>query len=344
MQSLLGLSKQLNVAGTDAIQLLEIESNQSIKLDCSAAELVKTITNKGDEEIIKTENQFKIDLMLQHSVGLHINEVKSNKSITSDNRFINLFIQEGIEIEFIEKGDIIFTYVPKLNVGDPKSINDIESFYVLFSHEENHEHNNLLKERLIKIEKEKLPDGGGKECICALIEKCSVVKPIQENLQEQSDETIKLKMFTTTTRHIIVEGQYVMKNDDQRRTILNYVLKSSPNIDDMQNVFNITEQGSFILVVRNPKLNNSSQIDPNKSEKVELLQKVQKMFGSYLWSPPIFIQFILAQPEMLDITGRKLIWIHSSIDDFEALLHQRGDEIKESYAEMTTADVIKYSE
>ncbi|CAF3714566.1 unnamed protein product, partial [Rotaria socialis] len=119
-------------------------------------------------------------------------------------------------------------------------------------------------------------------------------------------------------------------------TILNYVLKSSPNIDDMQNVFNITEQGSFILVVKNPKLNNSSQMDPNKSEKVELLQKVQKMFGSYLWSP--------AQPEMLDITGCKLIWIHSSIDDFEALLHQRGDEIEESYAEMTTADVIKYSE
>ena len=47
---------------------------------------------------------------------------------------------------------------------------------------------------------------------------------------------------------------------------------------------------------------------------------------------------------MLDITGCNLIWIHSSIDDFEALLHQRDDEVEDSYAEMTTTDVIKCRE
>ncbi|CAM4987682.1 unnamed protein product, partial [Rotaria socialis] len=57
---------------------------------------------------------------------------------------------------------ISFMCVPKLDVDDPTSINDIESFYILLSHEENHEHNDLLKQRLIKIEKEKLPDSGGK--------------------------------------------------------------------------------------------------------------------------------------------------------------------------------------
>ncbi|CAM4988448.1 unnamed protein product [Rotaria socialis] len=156
MESSSSLNKQLIAAGTDTIQLLEIESNQSMQLDCCATELAKTIINEGDENIIEPENQFKINLMLQHSVGLHINEVKSNKSITSNNRFPDLFIQEGIETEFIEKG------VPKLDVDDPTSINDIESFYILLSHEENHEHNDLLKQRLIKIEKEKLPDSGGK--------------------------------------------------------------------------------------------------------------------------------------------------------------------------------------
>ncbi|CAF4443122.1 unnamed protein product [Rotaria socialis] len=116
MESSSSLNKQLIAAGTDTIQLLEIESNQSMQLDCCATELAKTIINEGDENIIEPENQFKINLMLQHSVGLHINEVKSNKSITSNNRFPDLFIQEGIETEFIEKG------VPKLDVDDPTSI------------------------------------------------------------------------------------------------------------------------------------------------------------------------------------------------------------------------------
>ncbi|CAM4790366.1 unnamed protein product [Rotaria magnacalcarata] len=244
-----------------------------------------------------------------------MNEVISNKSIKSNNRFTDLFIQEGIETEFIEKG------LPKLDVDDLKSINDIESYYILLSHEENHEYNDLLKQRLIKIEKEKLTDSGGKEYLCAVIEKCSAVKLMQQNIKGQPDEAVKLKMFKTTTHHIIVKGQYIMKNDDQRRTS---VLKSSPNIY-LQNVFNITENGSFILVVKNPELKISSQMNPNKSKAVELLQKLKKkMFDFYTWSP--------AQPEMLDMV--------------DSLLNQFGDEIEESYVEISTtaADVIKYNE
>ncbi|CAF3122014.1 unnamed protein product [Rotaria socialis] len=160
---------------------------------------------------------------------------------------------------------------------------------------------------------------------------------MQQNIKGQSNEAVKLKMFTTTTHHIIVKGQYIMKNDDQRRTILNYVLKSSPNIY-LQNVFNITEHGSFILVVKNPELKIAFQMDPNKSEEVKLLQKLKKMFGLYTWSP--------AQPEMLDMVGCKLVFTHSSNNDFEALLNQRGDEIEESYVEISTTavGVIKYSE
>ncbi|CAF3299811.1 unnamed protein product [Rotaria sp. Silwood2] len=146
--------------------------------------------------------------MLQHSVGLHINEVKSNKSIT--------------------------------------------------------------------ISKKKLPDGKEKTFSLSAIEQCRHVVEIIQNLEEQSGETVKVKKSINTAHRIVGKGEYIMQNKDQYHTIFRYVLKSSSNMGNTQEFFNISKEDSFVIFVKNSKMNISFTTDLTSTEEIEFPEETKK--------------------------------------------------------------------
>jgi hypothetical protein len=99
-----------------------------------------------------------------------------------------------------------------------------------------------------------------------------------------------------TVHRIVGKVAYTMQNQDLYRTTLRYELKSYLNMSDAQNFFNINKQDSFLIFVKNPNLNISCATHLVRTEKVEFLEEMNKIFGSYLWSPglyEIFSSFLL---------------------------------------------------
>ncbi|CAF2725704.1 unnamed protein product [Rotaria sp. Silwood2] len=74
-----------------------------------------------------------------------------------------------------------------------------------------------------------------------------------EKVEAQTYETATVDRRTTKADRIAAKGKYIMAKHDQHRTVIGYVLESPSEIGDVQNVFNITKEASFSVVVKNPK-------------------------------------------------------------------------------------------
>jgi hypothetical protein len=85
---------------------------------------------------------------------------------------------------------------PKSDVDHPKSINDIQTFYIILL-QQSDECDNLSKIRIIQISKKKVPDDNRKNFCLAVVENSRNIIDIIENLKEQFDKTAKIENCTT---------------------------------------------------------------------------------------------------------------------------------------------------
>ncbi|CAF1030808.1 unnamed protein product [Rotaria sordida] len=293
-----------------------------------------------NEELINTNGS---GLKRHHSIEdlESVKEAKTDKTSeekrdTKQNKITNNHHETKSDTELLEKGDILFTYKPKLNVDEALSFDDVQLFHVLLIPEQDEKNQNdlLSKIRLIKIGRKKLPTIG-KERFWAFVEKAdNDIEKVEEKLEAQTYETATVGTRTIKADRIAGKGKYIMAKHDQNRTVIGYVLESPSEIGDVQNVFNITKEASFSVAVKNPQKKNPPGAGLGQTQKAEFPEKVQKKFGSYQWLP--------AEPAMLDIPGCEMVWIGSSTDDLEELLGELGREIEEEAdPEITATEVMK---
>ncbi|CAF0758749.1 unnamed protein product [Rotaria sp. Silwood1] len=279
----------------------------------------------------------------QHSVEdfESIKEAKTDKTLeenldTKQKELTNNHHEIKNDDEFLEKGDIVFMYKPKLNVDEALSFDDVQLFHVLLIPEEDETNlkDSSSKIRLIKIGKKKLPTIG-KERYWAFVEKAdNDIEKLEEKLEVQTYETATVGTRTIKADRIAGKGKYVMAKHDQRRTVIGYVLESPSDIGAVQSVFNITKEASFSVAVKNPKKRSPPAAGLSHSQKAEYSEEIQKKFGSYQWLP--------AEPAMLDVPGCEMVWIGSSTDDLEELLGELGREIEEEAdSNLTATEVMK---
>ncbi|CAF1083186.1 unnamed protein product [Rotaria sordida] len=310
--------QDFTVLNRRAINLIAFENEQEDWLYNAEDNLVQAVQNPShasQNDIKLLEDRLTRRLLLQHVTGLFVNtinmkEIQKKKSLQVPNRYKHLFLEEGIDIAFIEGGNIMFIY-ERTSGGDTAAAfgnADIESFYILLipkANETVEDDNNDVKKRLIKIIKKRLPDVTDKYSWMLVKNFNNDIK----NIQEERDGKLIIK-----TDNIIGRGRYLMQNHESYRTTITYDLESPAEIDFFQNQFNIAKHDSFYIMVLNPLVTMSSS-----HHCIKFPENVQKIFQpSYRWST--------GHTDMMDIEGCEMLLINRAIVNVQQLLDKLESE------------------
>lgn len=163
----------------------------------------------------------------------------------------------------LEKGHIYFFYRPRVAVAEVQDFNDVQKmFFILkamtpkstFS-----KSSPMPIYRLFRIGKKKLPSTSEHNRFWAIIEEASIdLTKIQALLSSDSYSTITQGERTVSACRPAGQGFYaIVQSRDS--THLAYVLELPQEIGVVQRAFNIDNEGSYFLAVKNPMLDNTSQ-------------------------------------------------------------------------------------
>ncbi|CAF2635745.1 unnamed protein product [Rotaria sp. Silwood2] len=277
----------LKKANVNITELWKVESNQTDKLDAARDQYEAAIEHSGDTvaPIKLLEDNVSLNLALSHAIGFKINEV--NKRNSDDkmeenppNRRLKLFLDKGVEDEFVETGNIVFIYTSKIDVDEATSINYVESFYVLLipgKYECDKSDYYIAKTRLIKVDKNKLP-AIEKEYVWAFVEKTDEsIEKVVDKLQELCYQTATVETCTAEIIYNAGIGTYIMAQHDKYPTTINYTLESPSEITIVQHVLNINKIGLLLIAVENPR--KESKTAASLTQLAEFLSKIQDKFG-----------------------------------------------------------------
>ncbi|CAF0886316.1 unnamed protein product [Didymodactylos carnosus] len=235
----------------------------------------------------------------------------------------------------LEKGDIVFSYKPKLGVDEAAALQDVQLFHVLLEPKEDFSSSTTTKTRLLRIGKKKLPSVENKERFWGYVEK------VGENIDEIVEDALESMTYNTVTQgqrqskadRIAGKGKYMMVRHDNRTNIA-YVLEVPAEIGTVQKEFNIEKECTYTVAIKNPTTPNPSQLGLAREEKVIYPKELQEKFGQLQWIP--------VEPKLLDYNGVEMIWIASSCD-LEIELGEVGKELEDLAAETnitTEKDVL----
>ena len=159
----------------------------------------------------------------------------------------------------LEKGIINFFCRGRVEIDQPKALNDIARSYMIMrpiSHDANVEGKPLtgaVRARLLALPKKTLPKSG-KDRFMAFVEKG------ESTYEELAKEFLESKSYTTKTageRHQpkatpVGEGVYAI-TATERETHLAYITTVPEQLGEVQKTLGVKSQGSFILSSKNPK-------------------------------------------------------------------------------------------
>jgi len=157
---------------------------------------------------------------------------------------------------FLEKGVIYFFTRGRVEVDDPKSLDDIARSYMILRPVPADADLSSLDAaatcRLLAIPKKTLPRRGGERWI-AFVEKADAsVASLKESFLAGSEYETK----TAGTRHVppatpVGEGVYALTTTEQA-SHLAYILTIPEALGEVQKTMGLRERGSFIVSTRNP--------------------------------------------------------------------------------------------
>lgn len=229
------------------------------------------------------------------------------------------------KIETLETGNIYFFYRPKVEQEEPQSLKDVQRLYMILSAE------GQQRYRLAVLGRKKLPapEKSGHRRFWGFIDAVSR-KPedIKKYLGPETYQTKTRGERHTPAGRAVGEGIYrILRHGDHTHLI--YALELPENIDDVQESFNITEEASYIISVKNPATANTSPAGRPEEDQPDLPKKLQERFHGR--------KFIDADPpDFLNYEGTEFILISAS-DDIKGEL---GIEIDAQHEDEASADIF----
>lgn len=214
---------------------------------------------------------------------------------------------ESVKVEVVERGDIYFAYRPKMDVASPKSVDDLQRFYMILSPRE------ASRYRMIVIGQKKLPeveDGGQR--YWAFVDK--VARKVEDVTRELGPEEYETKTRGERTRPAARpagEGVYaIVRHGDH--THLVYELELPTEGRDVQRALNIREEGSYIISVKNPETPSPRSTGLDEHQEADYPQRLQERFENR--------RFISVDPpDFLNYEGAELLLVGASGDLSEDL-------------------------
>jgi hypothetical protein len=150
--------------------------------------------------------------------------------------------------ETLERGNIYFLFRPKIGEDRPESLDDVQRMFIVLSPDGNEYY------RLLVIGRKQLPapDQSGQERNWGFVD---MVSKDPDSIENRLDpQTYKTK--TRGERHLptvrpIGEGVYrIVRHDDHTHFV--YALELPKRIGAAQAAFNMEQQASYIISIKNP--------------------------------------------------------------------------------------------
>ena len=232
-------------------------------------------------------------------------------------------------VEHIERGDIFFFYRPRVEKTEVHSRDDVQRFFMLLAPKQPEK-----SYRLFVVGRKKLPqaDGGGQRserrnwALNVLTSK----KPttVRDELSAVTYET-----KTRGERHLpaatpVGEGRYELLRHDGH-TELAYALELPEEIGRAQEEFEVHEEGSFILSVKNPDVSAPGLPEPPRPPAYP--KKLKAKFGGRRWIDA-------DDPKLLDYENSELLILGGRARDVQEEL---GIDIDEEAERIHTAEVCR---
>lgn len=199
-------------------------------------------------------------------------------------------------IEVLERGDIYFAYRPRVGIETAVGQDDVQRLFMILSPR----YRDLY--RLITIGRKELPDTETRERNWGFVKR---VGRNPEDVEDELDEEV-YKTKTRGTRLLpaarpVGEGVYeIAKHGDH--THLAYALELPKRTGKVQEGFNLEEEGSYIITVKNPEKPAPEGAGLNEEQKAEFPQRLKKRFEGR--------SFVNAEPtEFLDYEGAELVLV-----------------------------------
>ncbi|NLW85484.1 MAG: hypothetical protein GXY38_01275 [Planctomycetes bacterium] len=231
---------------------------------------------------------------------------------------------EEDSVETLEAGDIYFFYRPKVEKEDVTSASDVQRVYLVLSPDAHDRY------RLAVLGRKKLPDPSqsGKRRYWCFIETVSKhADGVREALQAEEYETKTRGRREVPAARPVGEGRYRLLRHNGH-THLAYALELPHKPGGPQDDFNIEQQASYIISVKNPDKPTKAPAGLGKNQKADYPKHLQERFGDRSFSD--------ADPDLLDYEGAEFVLISAAEDVKEEL----GVEIDTEKEDQSSADVF----
>jgi hypothetical protein len=228
-------------------------------------------------------------------------------------------------VETLERGDVYFLFRPRVEEESPEKLEDVQRMFVVLSPEGSEHY------RLMVIGRKQLPEPerSGQDRNWGFIESVSRdAKTIESRLVPQMYQT-----KTRGTRHLpavrpIGEGVYrIVRHEDHTHFV--YALELPKKTGEAQTAFNIEEQASYIISVKNPEVGSPFGAGLGEEQEVRFPRWLQEKFRGR--------RFCAADPpDFLDFEGTEFVLISAAEDVREEL----GIELHPENESGTSADIF----
>lgn len=217
-------------------------------------------------------------------------KVQQEKSTANGDDAVEESARDGqVPSSILEKGILYFVYRGRVNIDDPKEVQDIARSYLVLRPLP---HGAKLGDgpigddkncRLIAIPKKTLPVSGNDKWT-AFVEKANA------SFKELKDGFLTSNEYETTTQgsqHTpavtpAAEGVYAITTTG-RETHLAYIVTLPTSLGEVQHDLGIREKGSFITSVKNPKASGPASADLGQDPGFST--ELQNEFRSLRWAP-----------------------------------------------------------
>jgi hypothetical protein len=227
--------------------------------------------------------------------------------------------------ETIERGNVYFLFRPKIGEETPEKLEDVQRMFIVLSPE------GMECYRLLVVGRKQLPEPeqSGRERNWGFVDAVSKdPESIENRLDPQTYET-----KTRGERHLsavrpIGEGVYRIVRHDGH-THFAYALELPKKIGEAQAAFNLEEQASYIISIKNPEKDSPFGAGLSDRQHVQFPRRLQEKFRDR--------RFCEADPpDFLDYEGTEFVLISAADDVTEEL----GVELHPQDETLTSADIF----
>lgn len=224
----------------------------------------------------------------------------------------------------LESGNIYFFFRPKVGVDKPKSIDDVQRLYMVLSPDQEERY------RLAVIGQKVMPEPEHHQRYWGFVQ--AVGRKPEQIRDELGPETYSTR--TRGERYVAAaipagEGRFrILRHEDH--THLAYALELPKREGQVQKEFEIEDQASYIISVKNPEAGSPAYAGLSEEEKANYPKRLQEVFRGRRFADA-------DPPELLDYAGTEFVLIGSSEDVKDEL----GVEFKTENETESSADIFK---